>query len=103
MNPKAPEFLRLARDVAEIKSALIGDPMKGKNGFIHQHNQLVEDFYGLDSNGNPIEGKTNTFASRVSNLEDKQKKVLWVFTGIVSLALAIKFGIATVLGKIFEK
>jgi hypothetical protein len=103
MSPQQPEFVALAKNVEEIRAALIGDPLEGRNGIIHYHQKMVDDLYGLDPEGRPIEGKTNTVLMRLSSLEEKQKKALWTFTGIVGMAVAIKFGLAAVFGKIFDK
>ena len=104
MTPDQPEFKYLAASVEEIKCALIGDPMKGKPGFIAGHHKLMRDLYGVDENGDSVEGhEKNTILARVSNVEDKQKKVIWVFTGIVAAVTAAKIGVSAFLDKVFSK
>jgi hypothetical protein len=103
MTPQQPEFVTLAKKVEEIHTALIGDPLNGRNGMMHYYGKTIEDLYGVDPAGDPIEGKRNTVMERLSNLEDKHKKVLWVFTGIVGVSVAIKFGLTAIFGKIFDK
>lgn len=103
MTPDNPAFQELADDVKAIKAALIGDPLTGRVGIVPQHNRMMEDVYGLDSHGVEMESKKNTLLLRVSELEDGRKKAKWVFSGIVGLALAIKFGISALLDKMFSK
>ena len=47
MLPNAPEFVALNKKVDEIHHALIGDPFKGVEGIVTQHNMVMEDMYGI--------------------------------------------------------
>ena len=102
MSPQQPEFVALNKKVDEIHHALIGDPFKGVEGIVTQHNMVMEDMYGIGPDGKPIEGKHNSALKRISNLEEKQNKVLYVFTGVVGLAVAIKLGITVLFEKVFK-
>lgn len=102
MTPQQPEFVALNRKVNEIHAALIGDPLKGIDGIVTWQNTMKEDLYGIGPDGRPIEGKNNTALKRISNLEEKQNKVLYVFTGVVGLAVAIKLGITVLVEKVFK-
>lgn len=103
MTPQQPEFVSLARSVEEIRTALLGNAMEGRKGIIHFHDKMAEDLYGVGSDGEPIEGKSNTLMSRMSNMEDRQKKAWWVFSGIVLAITAAKVGISAIIDKIFGK
>jgi len=103
MNPDQPEFKALSNKVDEIHGALIGDPMRGKVGFIQGHHRLMQDMYGVDASGEPIEGsEKNTMLYRMSKTEDNQKKVVWIFSGVVAAITAIKCGISSILDKVFK-
>ena len=89
-------FKKLADDIAEIKAALIGDPMEGKTGIMQGHRRLMQDMYGEDSHGNIIEGsEKNTILHRLSKSEDDKKKVFWIATGVMGLWALLKHGFAS--------
>lgn len=103
MTPQQPEFIKLSESVEEIRAALLGDAMNGRRGIIHYHDQMAEDLYGVDSHGKPIEGKHNTVLLRLSEVEDKQKKAIWIFSGIAVAIVSAKAGISAFLERIFSK
>lgn len=103
MNVDEPEFVSLARDVKEIRSALLGDAFTGRKGIIHFHDLLTQDVYGVGSDGRPIEGKSNTLLSRISALEDNQKKAIWIFSGLLLAFTAAKVGLTALIDRIFNK
>ena len=89
--------------ISDIHELLLGDPTEGKLGLIHHHNRMFEDLYGVGSDGKEIESKKNTVLIRLSAVEDNQKKVMWLFGGVLAACAAIKLGIATLITKVFEK
>lgn len=110
MTPDNPAFIALAddlktakADIKAIKDAMVGDELSGRVGIVPWHNRMKEDLYGVDTHGNEIESKKNTLLLRVSDIEDTQKKAKWWFSGIVTLALAIKFGISALIEKLWSK
>jgi hypothetical protein len=103
MMPDNPAFVQLAEDVKLIKDAMVGNELSGQPGIVAWHNRMKEDMYGVDAQGHEIESKKNTLPARVSDLEDDRKKFKWIVTGIVTLAVAIKFGISALVDKVFNK
>jgi hypothetical protein len=103
MDPNDPAFIKLTESVERIELALLGDAMEGRKGIIHWNDQMKEDLYAIGPDGNPIEGKSNTLLNRVSNMEEKQKKALWIFSGIAFAIVAVKSGITAVIDKIWTK
>lgn len=103
MTPDDPAFITLTKSVNRIEAALLGDAMQGRKGIIHFHDQMAEDLYGVGPDGKPIEGKSNTLLNRMSDMEDKQKKAIWIFGTIIAIITAIKVGWAALVEKIFEK
>jgi hypothetical protein len=103
MTPQQPEFIALVESVKRIEQALLGDGFTGRKGIIHYHDQTIEDLYGIDSDGKPIKGKSNTVLNRISDLEDNQKKVFWIFGGVLAALTAIKLGWTTIVERFFSK
>ena len=103
MTPQQPEFIKLTDDIAEIKYALLGNALSGRKGIIHYHDLLVEDMYAIGSDGQPIEGKKNTIPLRVSAIEDRQKRALWIFSGIAIAFVAAREGISALIDKLWSK
>ena len=117
MDTPSPEFIKLSdsvkdllievkvliSDVKVMQIIFAGDPMQGRPGVIIDHRQLMRDVYGTDTNGNVIKGhEKNTLLYRISKLEDTQKKVVWIFSGVAGLIVAIKFGMSALIEKVFK-
>lgn len=109
MLPSQPEFIQLSlnvekmlREQAEMKSALCGDALTGKIGYLGQTHKMMEDLYGLDSHGEPIESKKNTLLLRMSDVEDRNKKVKWIIGGALGLYLLARFGVAALWDKMMK-
>jgi len=64
---------------------------------------MKEDLYAIGPDGHPIEGKSNTILERLSSMEDRQKKALWIFTGILVAFTAVKIGLTALVTKLFSK
>lgn len=103
MSPTQPEFVALNQKVNEIHDALIGDPMKGRSGIVSRQNAILLDLYGIGPDGNPIEGKENTVLKRLSGIEDNQKKVIWIFSGLLLAFTAAKVGLTALVDKLFSR
>jgi hypothetical protein len=84
------ELKKMCQDVHEMKEALLGNAIKGKLGLIHHHNQVYEDMYGINSEGKTtMESIQNCMVTRMSGVEDSQKKVIWWGGGMIAGGTAI--------------
>ena len=67
MSPESEQKL------AKIYEVLMGDPINGKLGYFHTHNQIMEDMYGKGADGVELKGKKNTVLIRISTLEENSR------------------------------
>ena len=86
-----------------IHEVLLGDPTRGRLGLIHHHNQVMIDLYGIDPNGEEIDSKKNTILLRLSSVEDRQKKAIWVITGLIAAFTIAKSGCVVAWEKLIGK
>ena len=84
------ELESIAIDLKEIKDMLCGDAINGRLGMLHHHNQMYEDLYGEDFHGHKSdESVKNCVLTRISKVEDTQKKQKWIFRGITFTLAAL--------------
>jgi len=98
------KFNAVAKNVSEMKDALLGNPMRGEPGIIQGHHRMMEDLYGIRADGSvDKESKKNCLLTRQSRSEDKQNKVFWIFSGIVAAITAAKIGVSALIAKMFDR
>jgi hypothetical protein len=94
------DFTMLRTDVTEIKEALLGNALKGKLGVLHHHNQMYADLYGIAAHGEKSDSSVhNSILSRMSQVEDNQKKLVWMGAGIGAGAATVWAVILKFIGK----
>lgn len=88
MNEPRSSFEReVIERLTKIEHALGGDGLQGKGGAMHHLERVMIDVYGTENN------RTDSFMSRMSRVEDVQKRQKWTLAGF-SAALGLLGGAA---------
>ena len=94
------DFENLKRSVDNIEEALLGNALKGKLGVLHHHNQMYEFLTGIQADGTSTkETVENCILSRVSRVEDNQRKLIWMGAGVGAGAATAWAAILKFIGK----